>query len=204
MTFACTNWIITLPITVIKGRSGLPPASKMELFETIIYNWKHLTTVAKSSVLDDSRTLDPDIVNVFTITVTNSFWIELDGISCQTKINFTKPVPLSASTMELFVTIICNWKLLTSVGSSLASPWLNYDFQRTEEGCSNVNSLVECVDDGRPLFSFIPNPKCNQDSYDTILETLSMSEKALRLLLNIFGNANAAARLAWGQQSILK
>ena len=52
------------------------------------------------------------------------------------------------------------------------------------------------MDDGRPLFAFIPNPKCNQDSYDTILETLSMSEKALRLLLNIFDNANAAARLA--------
>ena len=31
--------------------------------------------------------------------------------------------------------------------------------------------------------------------YDTILETLSMSEKALRLLLNIFGNVNAASRL---------
>ena len=46
----------------------------------------------------------------------------------------------------------------------------------------------------RPLFVFIPNPKCNQDFNETILETLSMSEKALKILLNIFGNVNAAGR----------
>ena len=63
---------------------------------------------------------------------------------------------------------------------------------------------MEYVDDGRPLFVFIPNPKCNHDSNETILETLSMSGKALKMLLNIFGNANAAARLVWGQPSILK
>ena len=52
------------------------------------------------------------------------------------------------------------------------------------------------MDDGRPLFVFIRNPKCNHDSNETILETLSMSEKALKMLLNIFGNVNAAVRLA--------
>ena len=30
--------------------------------------------------------------------------------------------------------------------------WLNYDFQRTEEHCSDVSSLVVRVDDGRPIF----------------------------------------------------
>ena len=106
--------------------------------------------------------------------------------------------------MELFVTIFNSWKLLTSVASSQDLPWLNYDFQRTEEGCSNVNSLVEYADDGWSIFVFIKNPKRNHDSNETILETLSMSEKALKMLLNILGNVNAAARLAWGQPSILK
>ena len=46
-----------------------------------------------------------------------------------------------------------------------------------------------------PLFVFIPNPKCNQDFNETILETLSMSEKALKILLNFLGNVNAAGRL---------
>ena len=59
-----------------------------------------------------------------------------------------------------------------------------------------MNSLVEYVDDGRSIFVFVPNPKCNHDSDETILETYSMSEKALKVLLNIFGNVNATARLA--------
>ena len=59
------------------------------------------------------------------------------------------------------------------------------------------------VDDGRPLFIFIPNPKRNQDFNETILETLSMSEKALKMQLNISDNINAvAARLAWGHSSL--
>ena len=53
------------------------------------------------------------------------------------------------------------------------------------------------MDGERPLFVFIPNPKCNQDFNETILETLSMSEKALKILLNIFGNVNVAGRLNW-------
>ena len=55
------------------------------------------------------------------------------------------------------------------------------------------------VGDKRPLFVFfflfLPNPKCNQNFNQNILETLSMSQKALQLLLNIFGNVNAAGRL---------
>ena len=53
------------------------------------------------------------------------------------------------------------------------------------------------MDGEKPLFVFIPNPKCNQDFNETILETLRMSEKALKILLNIFGNVNAAGRLNW-------
>ena len=59
-----------------------------------------------------------------------------------------------------------------------------------------MNSFVEYVDDGRPLFVFIPNSKCKHDSNETVLETLSMSEKLVKMLLNIFGNVNVAARLA--------
>ena len=126
-----------------------------------------------------------------------SFLIELVGFCCETKINATKPRPLPTSKIELFVIIVDSWKLSTSVSSSLDPPWLNFDFQRTEEGCSNVNSVIVYVDGEKPLFAFIPNPKCNQDFYGTILETLSMSEKALKMLLNIFGNVNAAGRLNW-------
>ena len=82
--------------------------------------------------------------------------------------------------------------------------WLNYDFQRTEEGCSDVNSLVVYEDGERPRFVFISNPKCNQDFNETILETLSLSEKALKMLLNMSDNANAAARIGWAHPSILK
>ena len=52
------------------------------------------------------------------------------------------------------------------------------------------------IDDERPLLVFIPNPKCNQDFNETILETLSMLEKALKMLLNISDNVDPAARLA--------
>ena len=36
------------------------------------------------------------------------------------------------------------------------------------------------------------------------LENVSMSQKGLKMLLNISDNSNAAARLAWGQPSILR
>ena len=52
------------------------------------------------------------------------------------------------------------------------------------------------MDDGKPLVVFMPNPKCNHDFNETILETRSISEKALKMLLNIFSNVNAASRLA--------
>ena len=100
--------------------------------------------------------------------------------------------------MELFVTIVDSWNLLTSIANSLDLPLPNYDFHRTEDSCSNVNSLVAYVDGGRPLFVFIPNLKCNQDFNESILETLSMSEKSLKTLLNISGNVNPAASIVWG------
>ena len=50
------------------------------------------------------------------------------------------------------------------------------------------------MDGERTFFVFVPNSKCNQDFNETILETLSMSGKALKILLNIFGNVNAAGR----------
>ena len=56
-----------------------------------------------------------------------------------------------------------------------------------------MNSLVVFVDGGRHNFVFIPNQKCNHDSNETILETHSIPEKALKTLLKI--NVNAAARL---------
>ena len=67
-----------------------------------------------------------------------------------------------------------------------------------------INSLAAYVDGERPFFVYIPNPKCNQVFHDTILETLSMSEKVLKMQLNISGNVDAADKLAWGQWSILK
>ena len=53
-----------------------------------------------------------------------------------------------------------------------------------------------CVDGGRPLFISIPDTKYHQDFNETILETFSKPEKALKMLLNISGNVNPAARLA--------
>ena len=35
---------------------------------------------------------------------------------------------------------------------------------------------------GRPLFAFVSNPKFNQDFNETIVETLSMLEKVLKML----------------------
>ena len=139
-----------------------------------------------------------------TVYVMNIFWIELDGFFCEIEINFTKSGLLLTSKTELFVIIVGSWKLLTSVSSSLDPPWLNYDIQRTEEGFSNVNSRVVYADGERPIFIFISNPKCNQNFNETILETHSMLEKALKKTLNIFGNVYAAGWLVWGQPSILK
>ena len=135
MAVACPKWIFTLPNTVIRGRSGSPPTSKMELFVTIIYSWKHSTTFAKSSILDDSRKVD-FTVPVGAVSVMKSFWIRLDGFFCQTKIYFTKPGPLPRSKMEFFVTINDSWKLLFPVSSNLdpPPPWLSCNFQENWRG----------------------------------------------------------------------
>ena len=80
MTVACAKWKITLPNNVIRGRSGVSPASKTELFVTLIYSWEHLTTVAKSSILDDSTRLDADIVNMILQLLSRLFpsWIAFE------------------------------------------------------------------------------------------------------------------------------
>ena len=92
---------------------------------------------------------------------------------------------MSTSEIVLFVKLDDGWKLLTSVSSNSDPSWLNNDIQRTEEGRWNVYSMVVYVDDERPLFDFIPNPKCDQDFNESISETFSISEKALKILLNI-------------------
>ena len=144
------------------------------IFNTNIVNLSCTTSIRTHCemtfiILDDSKRLDPAVVTMIlqlslrAVSVMNSFWIELDGVFCQTKINFTKPGPLQISKMKIFVTIVDSWNLLTSIASSLDPPLLNYDFQKTEEGCSDVASLVVYVDGGRHLSVFIPNPKFNQD-----------------------------------------
>ena len=61
---ACAKWKITLPNIVIRCGSGMPPISKMEFVVVIIYSSKPLTTVAKSSILENSRRLDIVVVNL--------------------------------------------------------------------------------------------------------------------------------------------
>ena len=61
---ACAKWKITLPNIVIRCGSGMPPISKMEFVVVIIYSSKPLTTVAKSSILENSRRLDIAVVNL--------------------------------------------------------------------------------------------------------------------------------------------
>ena len=142
-------------------------------------------------------------ITVGTVSVMKSFWFELDGFFLWNK-NWFYQINFTIYKIGLFVIIVNSWKLLTSVSSSLDPPWLNYDIQITEEDCSNGNSVAAYVRGERPFFVFIPNEKCNQDFNETILKTLSMTEKALKILLNIFSNVNAAGRLVWGQWSILK
>ena len=50
------------------------------------------------------------------------------------KTNFIKSGSLPTPKMQLFVTIVENWKLLTSVSGSLDPTWLKYVFQRAEKG----------------------------------------------------------------------
>ena len=122
---------------------------------------------------------------------------------CQTKINFAKPRPFSTSKMELFVTIVDSWKLLISVVNSLDPPLLTYDFQRTEKDSSNVASLLVYVDGGRPFCSFLIQTQNVIKISMKLFRNFSMPEKDLKMLLNISRNVNLAARLSWGQPSIL-
>ena len=53
-------------------------------------------------------------------------------------------------------------------------------------------------------FSFLFQTFNQNFNEKTILETHSMPEKTWKVILNISGNVNAAARLAGGQSLILK
>ena len=89
---------------------------------------------------------------------------------------------------------------MISLSSILDPPWPSYDIQRTEEDCSNVNSVVVYVDGELTLFAFISNQSCNRNFNETVLETLSMTENVLKLLLTISGNVNIAGKLEVGHQ----
>ena len=91
---------------------------------------------------------------------------------CETKVIFAKLRSLPTSKIELFVTIVHSWKLLTSVASSVDPPLLTYDFQRAEEDCSNVASLVVYVDGRRSLFL-----EYNLDFNETIWKLLPFQKK---------------------------
>ena len=56
---------------------------------------------------------------------------------------------------------------------------------------------------GKPVL-FFSNTKCSHHFNETNLETLTMLEKALKMLLNISGDVMPTARQAWGQTSFLK
>ena len=73
----------------------------------------------------------------------DSFWINLGCFFCQTKLILPNLDPCQ--------------HLLTSVASSFDPLLLNYDFQRTEEGYSDVASLVVYVDGGKPISFLFKN-----------------------------------------------
>ena len=58
-------------------------------------------------------------------------------------------------------------------------------FKELKRAAQNVNSVVVYVDGERPLFVFIPQLNRNLYFDETILESLSMSEKSLKILLNM-------------------
>ena len=64
MTVDCVKSKITLPDIVIRGRFGTLAISKIELVEATAVHWKALTFVAESSILDDSRRLNPALINM--------------------------------------------------------------------------------------------------------------------------------------------
>ena len=64
----------------------------MELFVTLIYNWKDLITVAKSSILDKYEAGCWYSKYDFTITV-ETVWIELDGFFVKQKLILPNRAP---------------------------------------------------------------------------------------------------------------
>ena len=73
MTVACVKLKVTFPNIVIRGGSGTPAISKMELFVAIALHWKPLTFVVEGSILDRRQhaiqILDPLVKYDFTTTV---------------------------------------------------------------------------------------------------------------------------------------
>ena len=52
MVVACVKLKVTLPNIIIRGGSGTSAISKMELFVATALQWKPLTFVAESSILE--------------------------------------------------------------------------------------------------------------------------------------------------------
>lgn len=50
---------------VKRGRWGNYTTQKMELYETVVWEWKPLASAAKSSTLDVAEFLDPSLINFF-------------------------------------------------------------------------------------------------------------------------------------------
>ena len=51
MTVACVKLKITLPNTLVRGKSGTPKISNVELFVAIALDWKPAIFVPESSML---------------------------------------------------------------------------------------------------------------------------------------------------------
>ena len=55
--------------SIFRGGSRTPATSKVELFVIIVYGWKPLTIITKSSTLDVATVLDPPLIlQLFTIS----------------------------------------------------------------------------------------------------------------------------------------
>ena len=115
----------------------------------------------------------------------NRFLIELDGFFVRKKIIVLPNRDPCQHKMKLFVTTVNSWKLLTSVACSLDPPLLNYDFQKTGEGCSNLFFLLVYVDGGRAFFQWNYRNWCrnpapvwlDRENYNSALYLVTLSEE---------------------------
>ena len=56
------------PNGIFKGGSSTAATSKMENFVIIVYGWKPLTIITKSSTLDVAAVLDPSLIFIIMLT----------------------------------------------------------------------------------------------------------------------------------------